>query len=269
MPSIADWLKAQTNSNLTRLEVELLLAHSLQVERSWLFAHDDEQLSKTQLQQLQKSIEKAQQGEPIAYLTGEKNFWTLKLKVNRHTLIPRPETELIIETALALKINFRNILDLGTGSGAIALSLATEFPQAKIIATDQSLSALKVAQQNAQNNQLNNVSFLRSNWFDKLRKQQFDLIVSNPPYIDPNDQHLSNLRYEPPTALIANNHGYADLATIINQAPNHLNQNGHLILEHGYNQAEKVKQMMHQHFDSVHTQTDLSGQPRTTWGKRR
>lgn len=265
--NIANWLNSQKNSRLSRLENELLLAHLLQVERSWLFAHDDEKLTQAQFEQLQKLTEQAHRGVPIAYLIGVKNFWTLQLKVNHHTLIPRPETELIIETALSLNTEFHNILDLGTGSGAIALSLAKEFPQAKVTATDQSLPALKIAEQNAKLNQVDNIKLLHSNWFEQIKDQSFDLIVSNPPYIDVNDKHLKSLSYEPQTALIAKRQGYADLATIIEQSPSYLRQSGYLILEHGYNQAEKVRQMMLRQFTDIQTATDLSGQPRATWGK--
>lgn len=254
------------NSKLKRFDLELLLLGLLKVERSWLFSHNDDSLTDTQLQQLSHWVKDAENGKPIAYILGYKTFWTLKLQVNQDTLIPRPETEQIIELALALPQSPKRILDLGTGTGAIALSLAKEFPTAEVLACDFSEAALRVAQTNAKNNLINNIQFISSDWFKGINTNHtFDLIVSNPPYIDPNDEHLSDLTFEPITALTAENKGLKDLETIISEAQNHLEFEGVLMLEHGYDQGMAVRTLLIEAgFKQVNTHQDLAGHDRIT-----
>ncbi len=246
-------------------DCHLLLAHLVQQNTAWLIAHEDFQLSSNQLAQLNKQRQQLISGKPLAYITGQQVFWDLSLSVNQNTLIPRPDTELIIETALELKQPFHQILDLGTGSGALALVLAREFPDSYVTATDLSTEALEVAQQNAARYQINNIIFIHSDWFSNVNEQNFDLIVSNPPYIEVDDPHLSKLRYEPTTALIASDKGLADLAAIISQSRKHLVSEGILMVEHGYNQHGQVQQLFKQNgYSEIRSHKDLAGIPRIT-----
>ena len=206
---------------------------------------------------------------PIAYLLGQQAFWKFNLQVTPDGLIPRPETELLVETVLKLVVTpTAKVVDLGTGSGAIALALAHERPIWQITATDKSANALTIAQNNAKNLAINSITWIESDWFSALKGQQFNLIVSNPPYIAPEDPHLVALGYEPRTALIAEKYGIADLETIIQAAPKHLLPQGYLVVEHGYQQAEIVQEMMlAAGFKDIATQLDLANHPRVTWGQ--
>lgn len=214
------------------------------------------------------------QGRPIAHLIGKREFSTLELSVTPDTLIPRPETELLVELALErIPPNQTcNILDLGTGTGAIALALASERPQAQIMAIDQSLSALQIAKLNAERYQLTNIQFIQSNWFTNLANTAhpvFDVIVSNPPYIAEGDQHLKqgDVRFEPLTALTAGHDGLNDLRVIVQQAPDYLTKQGWLLVEHGYDQGLAVRQLFAQAgFTAIATKQDLAGHDRVTLG---
>ena len=267
MTDIQTWLKnQQQHSKLKRFDLELLLLGTLKVERSWLFSHADDPISESQQQQLTDWVNQAQNGKPIAYILGHKDFWTLKLNVTPATLIPRPETEQIIELAMALPQAAQHILDLGTGSGAIALSLAKEWPSSEVSACDFSKDALAVAAKNAVNNHINNVSFFHSDWFSAVPTDKtFDLIVSNPPYVDPNDAHLADLTFEPITALTAENNGLKDLQTITTQAIKYLRSAGYLMLEHGYDQGLAVRNMLNEAgYHHTKTHKDLAGHDRIT-----
>jgi len=261
-------------SDTPRIDAEILLQHVINQPLSWLIAFGDRIASTEHTRAYYQLVEKRQQGQPIAYLIGERDFWSLVLSVNEHVLIPRPDTETLVEAALE-RIDSSNqnlkLLDLGTGSGAIALSLAKEQPTANVVALDQSPDALKVATHNAQHNQINNVQFMQSDWFSALDdRQKFDLIASNPPYIEPNDPHLAqgDLRFEPASALVAQENGLSDLRIIINQAPEYLNANGWLIVEHSYNQADDMKQLFNERgFTNVSTVYDLNQLPRCTLGQ--
>lgn len=257
--------------NFERRECAWLLEHILKINHLTLKYKSHQLLTFEQHQQFLQGIERLKQGEPLAYVLGEQEFWSLKLKVTPDTLIPRPDTEILVEQALALIDSEQNlcILDLGTGSGAIALSIAKERPLANIIATDFSSAALQVAQHNAMLNQISNIRFLQGSWYQALNSSyQFDVIVSNPPYIDEQDQHLSDLTYEPITALTAKNNGLADLEIIIGQAPQWLKPAGWLLIEHGYDQAQAVQQLFsHAGFNQVKTVKDYGGNDRVTLGQ--
>lgn len=257
----------------SRLEAELLLAHVLQKNRSYLFAHDDEKINDIHYASYLQLITQRSQGVPIAYLTGTRDFWSLTLKVNAHTLIPRHETERLVELALELVPDQQDtqILDLGTGSGAIALALAKERPHWKITACDYSEKALEIAKENAHNLGITNVSFYHSNWFEALPKIQYQAIVSNPPYIAENDLHLTqgDLRFEPLNALASSQEGLADLQYIINHSYNYLLPNGLLLLEHGYDQKTQVRAILNKiGYRSIHCWQDILGHDRVSGGWR-
>ncbi len=250
--TIADLLtnvtqQLEQTSTSAALDAELLLAFCMQKERSYLLAWTEIVPSVEQQIQFQQLIAKRLQGIPVAYLLGTKAFWTLELMVNPAVLIPRPETEHLVEIALEKihHISKPKILDLGTGSGAIALALATERPDATIIASDASPAALTVAQANKTKNQLNNVQLFQSDWFDAIPAMHFDLIVSNPPYIEINDPHLQgDIHYEPQQALTSGIDGLDAIRTIVTQAKAYLKPNSFLILEHGYNQGNRVRDLL-------------------------
>jgi len=263
---------AQLPGENARYEAEQLLAYVLNVERTWLFAHSDQVLEADACQQFEHLLTLRHAGEPLAYLLGHRGFWSLDLQVNPAVLIPRAETEVLVEQALArLSDNAPlRIADLGTGSGAIALALAKERPLASIIATDLSAPALALAVKNAQTHQLDNVWFRRGHWCAALAGERFDMIVSNPPYIANNDPHLQqgDLRFEPPLALVAGTDGLGALRQIISAAPAHLVRGGWLLLEHGYDQGAATSALLKQAgFSQVETVVDLEQRQRVTLGQ--
>lgn len=258
------------------LEARYLLQHQLLSDRAWLIAHADDALTPEQHVAFEKLFQRRLNGEPIAYILGGREFYGLRLKVTPDTLIPRPDTETLVDAALA-KIQQNttlshlplHVLDLGTGTGAIALAIAKHRPQTQVTAVDASTEALKVAQKNAELLNITNISFLQSNWFAKLRNQTFDMIVSNPPYIEENDPHLNqgDLRFEPRTALASGIDGLDDIRKIIKHATAHLNTHGWLMLEHGYNQAQSVANLLLQaEFTQIEHVQDLAGVQRVTLG---
>jgi len=236
--------KLASISDSPTLDAELLLANCIQKNQTYLHTWPEKILKKEQQECFQHFLEKRLDDFPVAYLLGKKEFWTLDILVTPDVLIPRPETELLVETALdkITSIQKPRILDLGTGSGAIALALASERNDASIIACDNSRAALEVAHKNAIRNHIENqVSFIQSNWFSNIEAQEFDLIVSNPPYIAPDDPHLlKTIRHEPITALIAENTGMSDIDIIIKSSYKFLKDKGWIIVEHGYDQSEKA-----------------------------
>lgn len=264
---LATAVKRLSHSDSSQLDAELLFCHALALSRTQLITYSDRQLSKEEQQRCQTLIKRRQQGEPIAYITGKREFWSLALFVNEHTLIPRPETELLVEIALhhtptdqALRI-----ADLGTGSGAIALAMAKERPQCSVDATDLSKKALLIAERNAKHNQINNVHFHHSDWFQHLPHQDYDIILSNPPYVAPDDPHLKqgDLRFEPTTALSASNQGYDDLLHIADQARSFLKPGGYLLLEHGFEQQKQLcEQLITLGYKAVTGHNDYAQQPR-------
>jgi release factor glutamine methyltransferase len=265
-----------------RIEVQCLLQALLQVNRAWLLSHPEQSLTTEQHGQYLALFERRLSGEPIAYLLGEREFYGLTFKVSPATLIPRPETELLVELALqripppppqpspagGRGSKFR-VLDLGTGSGAIALCIAHARPNAEVIAVDASSAALEVAQHNMQRFGFGNVRLLHSEWFSALQGERFDMIVANPPYIAAGDAHLTqgDVRYEPHTALVSGADGLKDIRCIAAQAKNHLNVNGWLLVEHGYSQAAQVRALLQQAgFDSIFSARDLAGIERVSGG---
>lgn len=257
---------------IDRADAEALLLHALGRDRAWLFAHGREPVSGPVAEAFAALVERRAAGEPVAYLTGHRGFWTLDLAVTPATLIPRPETELLVELALE-RIDTtpgRCIADLGTGSGAIALALASERPQARIWATDASPAALAVARANAQTNDLGRIDFREGPWWAPLAGERFDLVASNPPYIAADDPHLSqgDLRFEPATALAAGADGLDDIRQIVDGAPAHLQPGGWLLLEHGWDQGEAVAALLAgRGFVGVATVQDLEARDRVTLGR--
>ena len=253
-----------------QIDAELLLAHTLGCSRTHLYTWPDQVLSPSQIAFFESLLERRVLGEPVAYIIGEREFWSLPLKVNRHVLIPRPETELLVELALSLAdASPHRVADLGTGSGAIALALASERAQWDIVATDLSADALAVASENAQRLHLTHVRFHQGAWCDALPTGSFDLLLSNPPYIAPHDVHLQqgDLRFEPASALSAPDSGLADLRTLIEQAPAHLKPGGWLLLEHGYDQGQAVRNLFSDRgYTEVKTLQDINGTDRVSMG---
>jgi release factor glutamine methyltransferase len=272
--TIAEAVKnaAQTltpHSESPRLDAELLLATILGLPRSALVARCDEPVATNHESAYAELIRSRVRGVPIAYLTGNREFWSLPLKVSPAVLVPRPETEILVEHALALlpRDEVCSVLDLGTGSGAIALSLAHERPRWAITGVDISPAALQVAAHNAQTLKLSHVQWRLGHWFDPVPGERFHLIVANPPYIAAGDPALAALRAEPAAALIAGPTGLEALSDIIALAPRHLHARGGLALEHGNTQGQEVAQLLQQHgFDSIRTYSDFSGRPRVTLG---
>ena len=260
--------KLETISDSPALDAELLLAHCLNKSRSHLFTWPENELDNAQKKCFNSLIEKRLTDYPVAYLVGTKAFWTLDLLVTPDVLIPRPETELLIEVALEKISNITKpkILDLGTGSGAIALALANERADAHVTACDYSLKALEIAKENADINNLSNrVIFTESNWFSNI-EGVFDLIVSNPPYIAEDDPHLlQTIRHEPQQALVAKNKGMSDIDILIKESSNYLKNGGWIIIEHGYNQGEKTLEGFSKcGFVNAETRIDLNQNPRLT-----
>ncbi len=263
---------AIAGSDTVQLDAELLLAAVLGKSRTHLYTWPEQVLSPSERSYFESVLERRVMGEPVAYILGTRDFWTLTLRVNRHVLIPRPETELLVETALALvRTPDACIADLGTGSGAIALALASERPAWKVVATDMSGAALSVASDNASVLNIANVEFRQGSWCEALPLKLFDLIVSNPPYVDSADAHLTqgDLRFEPRSALVAADDGLADIRMLCSQAPEYLKPGGWLLLEHGWTQRQAVAAIMQSSgLESVQTVKDLNGNDRVTQGRR-
>ncbi|PTQ87224.1 peptide chain release factor N(5)-glutamine methyltransferase [Agitococcus lubricus] len=251
------------------LEIELMLCQVLKKSRIFLRTWPDTLLTEAQVTQLDAYLQQREQGVPLAYILGERAFWTLNLSVSPEVLIPRPDTECVVEKVLALAQGKQwRVADLGTGSGAIALSLAKEHPEWSIVATDLYPQSLAIAKHNAQKNQIRHVEFVQGSWFEPLTGL-FDCIVSNPPYIVANDPHLAQLRHEPQRALVADKEGLSDLAHLVQHAADYVVQGGWLVLEHGFDQGAVVRQLM-QAAGWIHTMTgqDYGGNDRYTVGQR-
>ncbi|WGE59195.1 peptide chain release factor N(5)-glutamine methyltransferase [Actinobacillus equuli] len=262
-----------------KTDANILLQAVTKRSKSAVFAFGETELNQTEMSQLEELLTRRLQGEPMAYILGEKEFWSLPLKVSPHTLIPRPDTERLVEVALEwaykrLEIQKTlQILDLGTGTGAIALALASELgDKAQILGVDFKAEAVALAETNRQNLGFQHVTFLQSDWFSALENQQFDLIVSNPPYIDKQDENLKygDVRFEPLSALVAEEDGLSDLQKIIQNAPLYLYDNGALMLEHGWQQAQAVQQIFQQYqWDEIASFQDYGGNDRLTKAVRK
>jgi release factor glutamine methyltransferase len=254
------------------LDAQLLLAHALGRTRTWLYAWPDAVLEPAALEHFETLLQARVAGQPVAYLTGTREFWSLELQVDPGVLIPRPETELLVQSALELTLPARAVVaDLGTGSGAIALALATERPAWQIHAVDSSAAALEVAGRNVAALGLHNVSLLQGSWCALLPAAAYDLIISNPPYIAADDPHLQqgDLRFEPQSALVATGNGLDDISCIAGQARDRLVAGGWLLLEHGWKQGEAVRALLQQAgYVQVQTRHDLGQQERVTMGRK-
>lgn len=260
-------------SESPRRDAEILLGFVTGKSRTFLLAFGETPLSQAQEYQLAELLSRRKTGEPVAYLVGEREFWSLPLYVSAATLIPRPDTECLVEQALArLPANGCSILDLGTGTGAIALALASERPDCQVTAVDLMPDAVALAQRNLVRLGFDNVTVLQSSWFDALEQRTFGMIVSNPPYIDERDPHLAqgDVRFEPLTALVAANEGLADLEHIVTVSRQHLEPNGWLLVEHGWTQGEAVRALFTAAgFHAVETCRDYGDNERLTLGQWR
>ncbi|CAI0843233.1 Release factor glutamine methyltransferase [Serratia quinivorans] len=269
------WLKAAvarlTQSDSARRDAEILLGFVTGRARTFLMAFGETLLTQQQQEQLERLLVRRERGEPVAYLIGEREFWSLPLSVSPATLIPRPDTECLVELALErLPSSACHILDLGTGTGAIALALASERPDCAVTGVDLQPEAVALAQHNAQKLAIGNAQFLQGSWFAPLAGQTFALIASNPPYIDATDPHLAqgDVRFEPSSALVAQQHGLADLSAIVQQAPQYLQPQGWLLLEHGWQQGESVRALLQAAgFISIATRRDYGDNDRVTFGQ--
>ncbi len=268
-PSLDSVLR-QACGRIDAADARALLAHALDRPPVWLFAHGDEPIDAAAQQRFEALLARRIAGEPVAYLTGRRGFWTFDLLVSPQTLIPRPETERLVELALerAPPGTALQLADLGTGSGAIALALAHERRQAQVIAVDVSEGALAVARANARALGLANVEFRQGDWLAPLAGERFDLIASNPPYIALSDAHLDALRYEPEAALSSGRDGLDAIRTIVRAAPTHLRPDGWLLLEHGWDQGDEVRALLQASgFDDVQTHRDMEDRDRVSSGR--
>ncbi|THJ36452.1 peptide chain release factor N(5)-glutamine methyltransferase [Lampropedia aestuarii] len=273
--TVARALQIGQQAGLPRLDVQLLLLHSIGRpldQRAWLISHDDALLTQQQLKQFEALLAQRQDGVPIAYLTGQKEFFGLTLQITPATLDPRPDTETLVEWALDVLQSAQQprVLDLGTGSGAIALAIQSQRPDAQVWAVDQSQDALQVAKANGAQLALP-VQWLHGSWFEPVVAAQlapFDLIVSNPPYIRPDDHHLPQLRHEPLQALVSSQQGLHDIGVIAQAAPAHLKPGGMLLLEHGWDQAQDVATILQRAgFKHIAHRHDLAGHIRCSGGR--
>jgi release factor glutamine methyltransferase len=252
-------------------EIHSLLQHLFNVDRAWIISHEQDSLTDSQYEEINALVNSRLSGQPIAYILGSREFYGLQLKTTPATLIPRPDTEALVEAALAkiLPHSKAHILDLGTGTGAVALAIASNRQDCTVTAVEAFAGALSVAEENAQNLSLSNVRLLASDWFAALKGERFDVIVSNPPYIAQNDVHLTqgDLRFEPISALASGVDGLDDIRKIIQDAPDYLNPNGWLMLEHGYDQAHAVAALLNARgFSKVAHAKDIAGTLRVTFG---
>ncbi|MCF7980612.1 MAG: peptide chain release factor N(5)-glutamine methyltransferase [Pseudomonadales bacterium] len=256
-------------SETARLDVEVLLAHVTGRDKAYLYTWPDRELTSAQQQAFESLFAQRQTGIPVAYLVGVKEFWSLPMKVNPSTLIPRPDTELLVQRALKLLAadSPQTVADLGTGTGAIALAIAKERPRWKVLGCDMKAEIVSLAEQNRQMLGLPNVGFVVSDWCRELPKHAYDLILSNPPYIAPDDPHLQSgdIRFEPTSALVSEEDGLRDIATIVDQAKEHLKPQGFLLLEHGWKQAKRVQGILSAAgYSAISTCQDLAGLDRVT-----
>ncbi len=268
-----DWANDKlAGGDSPQLDAKLLLAHVLGQSTTYLFTWPEKTLSATEFNAFSDLIERRQHGEPIAYILGYQDFWTLHLKVSTATLIPRPETELLVEIALSKLNSSAKVCDLGTGTGAIALAIASERPDCHVLGLDRIGEAVELAKENAIANRVTNVSFIASDWFSRVENTQFDLIVSNPPYVEADSPFLQegDVRFEPDSALIADNQGIADIDKITTTTAAYLKAGGWLMFEHGFEQGAAVRNLLLINgYEHIETFKDLNGLDRVTIGQRK
>ncbi len=273
MPSLTiEQILRHAYQRIDKTDAHLLLQHILVVNHAFLLTHSDQILTLEQTNHFLHWVLQRSEGVPIAYLIGQREFYDSVFKVSDAVLIPRPETELLVDLALNLTPTNRacRILDLGTGSGAIAITVAKHRALSQVIAVDVSVDAISIADWNAKNLRISNVRFVISNWFSELSNEKFDLIITNPPYIAENDPHLQqgDLRFEPKLALSADHSGMNCMSHIIQTAPQHLEKDGWLLLEHGYDQADKCKILLENgNFTNICSYPDLAGIMRVSGGQ--
>lgn len=274
-PTLAEVLASAElpDSDTARLDAELLLCHAIGKPRTYLRTWPERRPDAEQLRRFEQLLSQRRSGVPIAYLLGEQGFWSLQLEVSESTLIPRPDTERLVEVALELgPQGAAEVLDLGTGTGAIALALAAERPDWQLTGVDRVAEAVALARRNAERLRIGNACFEQSDWFTVLAGRRFDLIVSNPPYIAADDPHLQqgDVRFEPGSALVSGADGLDDIRTLVQLAPAHLQATGWLLFEHGWQQADAVAQLLRDRgFEQVQSWRDLGGQQRVTGGQWR
>jgi len=259
-------------SDSAKLDTQILLGFVLDKDRTYLLTWPEQELTKQTVQEFLTLLQRRILGEPIAYIVGVQEFWSLPFRVSPATLIPRPDTEVLVELVLENfgEVHTLHCLDLGTGTGAIALALASEQPNWQIDAVDFNIDAVKLAQQNAKALQLTQVNIFHSDWFSAVNHCKFDVIVSNPPYIDVLDENLTqgDVRFEPDSALVADENGLGDIKHIAQQAKNHLTSQGALFFEHGFEQGEAVRNILTDlSYNNVETVRDFNGHERITWAK--
>lgn len=257
-----------------KLDGELLLAFVLGKQREYLFTWPDAPVAEDSLEAFKKLLDRRSENEPVAYLVGKQAFWDFELEVNSSVLIPRPETEVLVEKALELAEGFDaqalSLADLGTGSGAIAIALAKQDARWKVTAVDKSVDALAVAKRNARKLEVDNIAFVQSSWCEALDHRSLDIMVANPPYVEAGDAHLKeeSLPFEPLSALVAASHGLADIQEIVEQSTKRLRNGGWLLVEHGYDQADAVADLLQRSgFENIGSQTDLAGIARIAFGQ--
>lgn len=273
MTTVADCLARAAEladvSDSPRLDAELLLVKVLDRDRTWLYTWPDKPVADGDRREYEILLARRAAGEPVAYILGEREFWSLTLEVNPSTLIPRPDTELLVETTLSLPIPKKRILDLGTGTGAIALALASELPDSWCLGVDCSPEAVQLASSNGDRLGLSNAVFRHSDWFASVTETDFDVILSNPPYIDAADPHLQegDVRFEPNSALVADNQGLADIEHILSSARRYLRRGGLVMVEHGWQQAPAVQGIFEGYgYQGIESLRDMAGHMRATLG---
>ena len=269
---LLDTSSSASSDNDSRLDAQILLKHVLQCNSAHIIAWPEKVLEEEQQERFLQLIKQRAQGIPVAHLTGSREFWSLEFDIDDSTLIPRPETETLVEFILASFGDRKNLhlLDLGTGTGAIAIAIAKEKPRWEIAGCDISAAAIKLARRNSEKHGISNIEFVESNWFDRLLNGRFDIIVSNPPYIADQDPHLhlGDVRFEPRSALVSGKTGMDDIEHLCQHAKQHLKDAGWLVIEHGYDQQKQVYDCFEANaFIEIETRRDLSGHIRMTAGR--